>query len=334
MRNHSTAPGDQTSRPDLEDRVREALGRTTGVVLAVSGGRDSMALLHAAASVAPERVRVVATFDHATGPHASAAAELVAARASAYGLVCRSGRAPSGTLHSEAAWRAVRWRFLRAVAAEYGSSVATGHSRDDQLETVAIRILRHAGARGLAGLDTDSGIVRPWLGASRVAIAQYASRHAIPYLEDPSNTSKAHLRNRVRLDLLPALRRMRPGLDDELMAVSGMAAGWRRQVERIVAEQHPLIRGDDGPSVAAAALARYDAASLAVVWPVIAAGAGITLDRRGTARLVAFTSRGKVGGVIQLSGGIVVRRSRFSFVLERRDLVGGARAGRPVAGRG
>jgi tRNA(Ile)-lysidine synthase len=291
-----------------------------------------MALLHAAARVSGERVRAVATFDHGTGTHARAAAALVAARSLEYGLVCRSGRALPGIPHTEAVWRAARWRFLRSVAADWHCSVATAHSLDDQLETVAIRILRHAGARGLAGLDTDSGVIRPWLGVSRESIAQYGSRHAIPYVDDPSNASRAYLRNRVRLDLLPALRRFRPRLDDELISVSRAAARWRRDLERIVAEEHPLSRGKDGVSVAAAQLARYDAASLAVVWPVIAAGAGVTLDRRGTARLAAFTIRGKVGGVIQLSGGIVVRRSRFSFVLEGREAPDEPVADRSMAG--
>ncbi len=322
-----SAPDDPINRlrqfAELEGRVQAALSETPGVVLAVSGGRDSMSLLHAAARVAPERVRVVATFDHGTGPHASAAAALVAARAAIYGLRCRSARAPAGIRPTEADWRRARWAFLRTVAAEYGGAVATAHNQDDQLETVTIRILRHAGARGLAGLDADAGIVRPWLGASRVVVAHYASHHGVQYLDDPSNASRNHLRNRVRLDLLPAIRRMRPQIDGELLAVADAAARWRREVERLVQEHHPIRRDGDYVSVAAASLAQYDAESLAVVWPAIAARAGITLDRRGTARLVAFTTRGKVGGVIQVSGGIDVRRSHASFTLRLR-------AGRPL----
>ena len=229
-----------------------------------------------------------------------------------------------GIRHTEADWRRARWQFLQSVATDHDAPVATAHNRDDQLETVAIRILRHAGARGLAGLDTDGGIIRPWLAVSRADVAGYAAHHGVQYLDDPSNVSRIHLRNRVRLDLLPALRRVRPEIDDDILSVAATAAGWRRQVEQIVGEHHPLRREAEGASVAASGLSQYDAESLAVVWPVIAARAGITLDWRGTARLVAFTTRGKVGGVIQLSGGADVRRSQSSFVLRRRPTGDGA----------
>ena len=310
---------DSTPTDHLEDRVRDAF-RAGAVVLAVSGGRDSMALLHAAARVAPERVRAVATFDHGTGAYATAAAALVAARAADYGLSCRSARAAPAIRHTEADWRNAQWQFLRGVAADHSAAVVTAHNRDDQLETVAIRILRHAGARGLAGLDADGAVVRPWLDVARADVARYAAAHDVQYLEDPSNTSRNHLRNRVRLDLLPALRRVRPGIDSDILTVAATAAQWRREAEYLVGKHHPVRRDAEGASVAAAGLSRYDAESLAVVWPVIAARAGITLDRRGTARLVAFTTRGKVGGVIQLSGGIDVQRSPSSFVLRRREV--------------
>lgn len=323
MRDGCSPPDDRisgsTRTDDLEDRVRDAFGEGA-VILAVSGGRDSMALLHAAARAAPERVRAVATFDHGTGAYAIAAAALVAARAAEYGLPCRGAQAAAGIRHTEADWRNARWQFLRRVASDHSAVVVTAHNRDDQLETVAIRILRQAGARGLAGLDADGAVIRPWLDVARVDVARYAARHGVPYLEDPSNASRSHLRNRVRLDLLPALRRVRPGIDADILTVAAAAARWRRAAEHLVGQHHPVRREPEGALVAAAGLSRYDAESLAVVWPVIAARAGITLDRRGTARLVAFTTRGKVGGVIQLSGGIDVQRSPSSFVLRRREV--------------
>ena len=164
---------------ELEGRVRAALSETPGVVLAVSGGRDSMSLLHAAARVAPERVRVVATFDHGTGPHASAAAALVAARAAIYGLRCRSARAPAGIRPTEADWRRARCAFLRTVAAEYGGAVATAHNQDDQLETV------RSGSCGMPApaawpdwMPTRESC-RPWLGASASSWLR-ALRHITP----------------------------------------------------------------------------------------------------------------------------------------------------------
>jgi tRNA(Ile)-lysidine synthase len=309
----------------VEHPVALALGAAGRVVLAVSGGRDSMALLDAAVRALRSSVAAVATFDHGTGGHAGAAVGLVASRCAAYGIPCDQGRAPTGTPATEAAWRAARWHFLRERAAHHEARVVTAHTRDDHLETFIIRILRHAGARGLAGLDADSGVVRPWLMVRRATVVGYAARHRVPYIEDPSNQSRAFLRNRVRLDLLPALLRVRPTLDAELLTVADAAARWRRDVEHLVAATHPTRLEAGGLSIAAADLVHYDGAALAIVWPVLAARIGLALDRRGTTRLAEFTQRGKVGGAMQLSGGYEVRRSTFSFVLRRGD--GGDRVG-------
>ena len=298
--------------------VTLALRRAGRVILAVSGGRDSMALLHAAAQFAPECIAMVATFDHGTGPAAKAAAELVADEAARHGLRCRTGRGSDHGAPSEAAWRAERWRFLRESAADAGAStIVTAHTRDDQIETVFIRILRHAGARGLAALDVDGDVVRPWLHCGRADVARYAVRWAVRHVEDPSNRSRAFLRNRVRLDLLPALRAANPRIDDELLASAAEAASWRRRIEHLVQSVHPLCVDADGVSVGAHALMNYDVPSLAVLWQVLAAGAGVTLDRRGTARLATFTKAAKIGAVTQVSGGFEVQRSRFSLVVRR-----------------
>src|SRR5215210_2476805 len=132
-------------------RAMSSLGACGRVVLAVSGGRDSMVLLDYAARWARAAIAAVATFDHATGPAATRAASLVRLRARALGLPVRSARARKAG-RSEAALRVARWDFLDHVAAEHGAHVATAHTRDDQLETVVMRILRGTGARGLAGL--------------------------------------------------------------------------------------------------------------------------------------------------------------------------------------
>jgi tRNA(Ile)-lysidine synthase len=314
----SRDPPGATSRADPAVAVGRSLRAVQRVVLAISGGRDSMALMHAAARTAPECVAAVATFDHGTGVAARDAVTLVAEHAEQYGLRCRHGRASSDTPASEAAWRTERWRFLRAAAAATGArAIVTAHTRDDHVETVFIRILRHAGARGLAALDVDGDVLRPWLRTDRWAVARYASHWKLPYVEDPSNASRAFLRNRVRLDLLPALCAVRPGFDGELLGLATEAASWRREVERIVGRAHPMCIDADGVSVAAHELRGYDVASLAVIWPVLAARAGVTLDRRGTARLGEFTRRAKIGGVMQVSGGFEVQRSRFSLVVRR-----------------
>jgi tRNA(Ile)-lysidine synthase len=180
-----------------------------------------------------------------------------------------------------------------------------------------MRMLRAAGARGLAGLYADSDIIRPFIDVPRTATERYVIENEIRVTDDPTNQSRRHLRNRVRLELLPAIRRVRPDFDEEILSVARQAAAWRREVERVVKQCCPVDQIDRQFAVAAADLAGYDGASLAIIWPAIAARAGVTLDWRGTERVVAFTTGGRVGSSIQLSGGVEVKRTRERFVIRR-----------------
>ncbi|HUF27094.1 MAG TPA: tRNA lysidine(34) synthetase TilS [Gemmatimonadaceae bacterium] len=312
----------------------EAAAAGNRLVLAVSGGLDSMVLLDAMAAVAPERVAAVASFDHGTGAPASEALALVRERAAALGLPFHPGRALE-PLRGEEAWRDARWRFLREVAATVGGPIVTAHTGDDQLETVVMRILRGAGARGLAGLDVASDVVRPFLRLSRGELASYARARSLDWRDDPSNVSRAHFRNRVRLDLLPALRRARPSIDDELRALASRAADWRANLSRAAAAVPSRITTTGSLRVAAAVLGGYDRESLRVLWPELAARLGVRLDRRGTHRLAGFTMS-CAGGMAPLSGGWEVARTREAFELRRtapveageHPLAGAVRVGR------
>ncbi|HZS59584.1 MAG TPA: tRNA lysidine(34) synthetase TilS [Gemmatimonadaceae bacterium] len=298
----------------VHDAVAKALAGKPRVVLAVSGGTDSMALLRAAAEVAPSRIAAVATFDHGTGTFAREAAAFVTEQAMARGIRVVVGSARS-VGRTEAEWRAGRWTFLRGVAREARAAIVTAHTRDDQVETVVMRIMRSAGARGLAGLYADSDVIRPLIDVSRSEIAAYVRDRNIPVIDDPTNASRRHLRNRIRLDLLPAIRRENPEFERDVLELARRAAAWRFEVEQLVKRFCPVDRMGDRFAVAAADLAGYDPASLAIIWPAIAARAGVTLDWRGTSRVVAFTTGGRVGSSIQLSGGVEVVRTRAQFVI-------------------
>src|SRR4029077_14992465 len=118
----------------LARRVTRALPQSGSVVLAVSGGLDSMALLDLAATAGRRRrcALMVATFDHASGTHSGRAASFVARSALDYGLPVVVGRADH-IGRSEAAWRAARWQFLRSIAAAAQARIVTAHTRDDQV---------------------------------------------------------------------------------------------------------------------------------------------------------------------------------------------------------
>ncbi len=290
------------------------------VVLAVSGGLDSMVLLDAVASNLPgdRTAVVVATFDHGTGAHASKAAKLVSKRAASLRIRCVTGTATRK--HSrEHEWREERWKFLRATAKTFMSPVVTAHTLDDQVETVFMRILREAGPRGLAGLYAESEVIRPLIGLRRTDLEAYAGKRRIRFVDDPSNESRAHLRNRVRHELLPAITRLRPSFPDQLLTIAQMSATWREEMAEAAAFIDVTPGQDGSLRVARSDLAGYDAESLRSLWPAIAAKAGVVMDRRGTRRLAEFTMNGRTGGAIQLSGGIEVRMFRDHLLLRRWD---------------
>jgi tRNA(Ile)-lysidine synthase len=197
--------------------------------------------------------------------------------------------------------------------------VATGHTLDDQLETIFIRILRDAGPRGLAALFAESEVIRPFLHLRRDDIARFARTRRLAHVEDPSNSTRIHLRNRVRHDLLPAISRVRPGFPAQLLSIARRSADWRSRMADI-ADQLDAELGDDGSlRIARAALRGYDAESLRALWPSIAARANVVMDRRGTHRLAEFTTKGVTGGSIQLSGGVEVLMFRDHLLLRRWD---------------
>ncbi len=356
-------------RAPVVDRVRAAVAAAlaphANVVLALSGGRDSTVLLDAVVAVAPERVRLAAVYDHGTGPDATRAAHHARALARGAGVpvVVGRGRAQAGA--TEAAWRAARWRFLRRAVRRGGgdAAVATGHTADDQLETVVMRLLRGAGARGLAAMYAPrAGVVRPLLDVTADEVAAYAAARKLVWVEDPSNGSRRHLRNRVRHDLLPALLRACPALGAELLADARHAAAWRAEVDAVAdalgaaaersGQPHPAWGAGGGVPVAPlAALAGLPAEALAALWPALAARAGVRLDRRGTTRLALFTSecvaslghhrpapgaatRRPLTGSATVAGGarVVVERGGAGGSPEWAMVVRSADAHRPVAG--
>ena len=291
------------------------------LLLAVSGGLDSMSLLDAMSSVAPERIAAVATFDHASGPHAARAVAHVVAESRRRGLAVLTGRLTDGVVRSgglEATWRQARHGFLRAAAEKHRARVVTAHTRDDQIETVLMRTMRGARARGLAGLAAPSPMLRPLLETSRAALEAYARSRGFEWVDDPSNADLAFLRNRLRLQILPAMRAVDPSIDDTLWAIGQRAARWRTEVEAIIDACVAHERRRDGVLVVAASeLADYDRSSLAVIWGALAGRIGLALDRRGTQRCATFTMKRPRVGAIPLSGGWRLEALRGELMLRR-----------------
>jgi tRNA(Ile)-lysidine synthase len=292
-----------------------------------------MVMLAAFAAVRGGEVAAVATFDHGTGTAATRAARLVERTALAYELPVVSGALPAGAARTEAEWRTARWRFLRGWAEELRATIVTAHTWDDQVETVVLRILRGAGARGLAGMlaHTASGSgageglvapagrlspMRPLLGVRRADIATYARARRVPFHDDPSNARVAHQRNRVRLEILPALERARPGFSAWCWDISVRAAALRTSLSCIVDERVvPRTTPDGALVISLAAVRGLRATDWALLWPEFAARVGVAMDRRGIERAAEWAVTARPGSRIPLSGGAAVERTASTFVL-------------------
>ena len=214
------------------------------VVVAFSGGPDSTALLHGLARLAPERgLRLLAAhLDH--GLDAGSAGRAAAARrlAGRLGVDCVVARREVAPLAApgespEAAARRVRYRFFEEVrCARRGRWIATAHHRDDQAETVVLRLLQGSGVEGLAGIQPVRGrVVRPLLELGRAQLErelQAGRGDSIELLVDPTNRDLRVPRNRVRLALLPLLEAGDPGTGEALARLAGAARRGRAALDR------------------------------------------------------------------------------------------------------
>jgi tRNA(Ile)-lysidine synthase len=190
------------------------------ILVAVSGGPDSVALLHVLAGLAP-RLGVdlgVAHFDHGIrGADSRGDAKFVAGLAQSLGLPYHGGRgevkdaARRDKVSLQMAARTFRLQFFKDTRREHAyTKLALGHTADDQVELFWLRLLRGAGLEGLKGMwpATADGVVRPFLAVGKAVLLAWLGHETLPHRNDASNLSRAYLRNRVRLDLLPQLVRL------------------------------------------------------------------------------------------------------------------------------
>lgn len=183
-----------------------------GLLLAVSGGADSLAMLHGLARLAPTlSLRLeVATVDHGLHPDASAWADGVERASTGLGLRCHrvALHLDGQQAGLEAAARDARYAALERVRAAAGLDlVATAHTASDQAETLLMRLLRGAALGGAGGILEARGdrVVRPLLFASRADVEGYVAALALTPVRDPMNEDAALLRTRIRQGALPAL---------------------------------------------------------------------------------------------------------------------------------
>ncbi|HWZ93383.1 MAG TPA: tRNA lysidine(34) synthetase TilS [Polyangiaceae bacterium] len=199
--------------------------RGTRVLLALSGGGDSMALLHVLAVLGKKQGFFLSAHgvDHGLRAEATAELDRAAARCGELGVAfSRTVLALESGGNLQARAREARRATLCEAAEATGSElIATAHHADDRAETVLIRLLRGAGPRGLAVLPPRSGIwIRPLCRARKSDVRLHLERHALAFAEDPSNANRRFLRTRVRFELIPLLEQLSPQIAGHLCALA------------------------------------------------------------------------------------------------------------------
>jgi tRNA(Ile)-lysidine synthase len=213
------------------------------VLVAVSGGGDSVALLHVLHRLAPRwRLALHALHvDHQLRAGSAGDGDFVEGLAAKLGIPCAVARVTVDARGSrEAAARRARYRALEEHADRVGAQrIAVAHTADDQAETVLMRVLEGTGVRGLAGIPPRRGrIIRPLIAERRDTLRAVLVDGGIEWIEDPSNAERAFVRNRLRHDLIPALRdAYNPDIVAALVRLAGLARATAGALEGIAARE-------------------------------------------------------------------------------------------------
>jgi len=239
-------------------RLHRLAGPDTRVLVALSGGSDSVALahlLHDLADAGELHVAGAAHFNHQLRAAADDDEEFCARLAASLGWRLVIERADVAALARvthrsiEDAARTARHAFLERAREELGAGViALGHTRDDQAETFLLRLVRGAGPRGLSGMHPQNGrLVRPLLDCRRHELRSFLADRSVPFVHDESNDDVSIPRNRVRAELLPLLQaRFNPRIVETLAGEAGQA---RDEWAWMESAAGALAATPDGPGV-------------------------------------------------------------------------------------
>jgi tRNA(Ile)-lysidine synthetase-like protein len=254
-------------------RLPDLFAPRTPLAVAFSGGQDSSCLLHVLGGHDLDLLAV--HVDHGLRPDSAAdarrALELATAMGAAAEVVTVDVASYRQRQSVQQAARAARYQALGAVARKAGArALLVAHTADDQAETVLLNLVRGSGLRGLAGMRIDETIdlqrlgpavpsltdvparvrvARPLLKVGRATTLAYCAEAGLSLIADPSNLSRVYTRNRVRLDLLPALERFNPAIRDVLSRTAELAADDDAALEQVVTELHAVLVRRSAPDV-------------------------------------------------------------------------------------
>jgi tRNA(Ile)-lysidine synthase len=319
------------------DRALQSAGappRGGTLVVGLSGGKDSVALTDALACLRRRRgFRVVAAhLDHGLRKDSAQDVAFCAALCESLDVPFRSGRADVRARAArergglEQAARRERYAYLRRVRdEEKAAAIAVAHTRDDQAETLLLRLVRGAGATGLSGMRPRAGdLLRPLLAVSREQVLAHLRERGLEWREDPTNADTAHRRNRVRHELLPYLEeRFNPGIRAALARTASLLADEAAHVRAEADALLERIAHEEGEalSLGRAALAEAPTAvARAAIRQALARAGGLAHVGALHVERVLQLARAKApsGRRLPLPGGREARFTRDAVRLERR----------------
>ncbi len=252
----------------LENSVSTILSKSCvqSLLVAISGGADSVALLTACCRIAPRmhiRIEAVNCNFHLRGKESERDSQFtsqlcqslgIRLHALDYDVDCFLRKNPSMSL--EMACRELRYSdFYRLLKEEGFDRVAVAHNSDDDIETMILNMLRGSGSRGLKGMDWDNGrVLRPLLGITRKEIEDYLHYLGMGYIVDSSNLTSEFRRNFIRRDVIPLLEERWHGARKSLSKTVGIMKEessiiedfYRKQLERFCPEEHTLLVYSEG----------------------------------------------------------------------------------------
>ena len=307
----------------------------TRCVLAASGGADStamVALLIECGIVSRDRT-VVGHFDHRLRGDAASQRDRTAVEAlcERYGLELEV-EAWDAPRRGEGAARDARYAALARIASRTdATAIVTGHTSDDQAETIVMHTMRGAGLHGLAGMALDAPhpsnlaltIMRPLLSTTRAQTRAYCGALRLMFEDDETNAGGAMLRNRVRHDILPAMERSAPGVRAAFSDVAAVARVASQALDAAAAEFVP--QRDDGDHVVVTRSALRSAPPELVPHAFRLAVARLLGDARDFERrhyrLMAGAAAGATGATLMLPRGVVLTVDADAVRLSRGPLV-------------
>lgn len=304
-------------------REKDMLPPAGGVMLcAVSGGRDSMALLSFLEQLAAEKGFILhaAHYNHMLRPTADRDEDFVRLWCADrhIPLACgtcdvRAWAREQGASMEDAA-RTLRYRFLEETADRVGAQrIATAHHVQDNAETVLLHLLRGTGLRGLGGIAPVRGrVVRPFLETDRRDIDAYVEENNIPYVEDESNADITFARNRLRIEVIPLLEKLAPG---STARIAGAAAILREEENHLAQESAGLLppAEEDKISLPVNTLMSRDLAIRRRLVRSMAQQLGVGLTAAQTDAVLALGS----GGFLDLPDGLQAYRQAHRLTLRR-----------------